>query len=320
MATGFVYDPAFLDHHTGANHPECGARLQHTIRHLKALDWFNALTQLTPARPDPKWLEAVHDPDYIERARRTCASGGSFLDSLDVGISQRSFELALLAVGATFTLADQIAAHEIDNGFALIRPPGHHAERDQALGFCLFNNVAILARYLQRHHQLDKLVVLDWDVHHGNGTQHTFENDPAVLYISIHQYPFYPGTGAYGETGIGQGRGATLNCPVPAGAADADYRAIFQDQVLPKIDQHRPEAIILSSGFDAHADDPLGQVNLSTECYRWMTERIVEKAAQYSERRIISVLEGGYHLGMLPLCIEQHLAVLAAAHSPCASV
>ena len=310
MTTGVVYDPAFLEHDTGANHPECGARLQNTIQHLQHLDCFKTLKQLTPITSDPKWLETVHDRAYIKRVRQTCAEGDLFLDSMDVRICRQSYALALLAVGATLTLADQVIGGEIDNGFALIRPPGHHAERDQALGFCLFNNVAILARYLQRHYQLQKLLIFDWDVHHGNGTQHTFEADPSVLYISIHQYPFYPGTGAYNETGTGKGQGATLNCPVPAAASDMDYREIFQNQILPKIDHYQPEAIILSSGFDAHANDPLGQVNLTTECYHWMTERIAEKAALYSAHRIISVLEGGYHLTTLPLCIEQHLAAL----------
>ena len=207
-------------------------------------------------------------------------------------------------------MADKVINNDIDNGLALIRPPGHHAEQDQALGFCLFNNVAILAKYLQKQYQLDKILILDWDVHHGNGSQHTFEADPSVLYISTHQYPFYPGTGAYSETGIHKGAGTTLNCPMPAGANDSDYVLAFKDKILPKIDEFRPEAIIISAGFDAHKDDPLGQINLSAEFYAWMTERIMEKAEQYSDKRIISVLEGGYNLDMLPICIEKHLSTL----------
>ena len=312
MTTGLLFDPVFLEHETSQGHPECRQRLEVSIQHLKQQSWFDTLTQLSPRTADLKWIESVHSFDYIKRAQAACSSGNLFLDSMDVSICPESFNIARKATGAVLEIADKIINKEIDNGLALIRPPGHHAEHDQALGFCLFNNVAILAKYLQKQYQLDKILILDWDVHHGNGTQHTFEADPSVLYISTHQYPFYPGTGAYSETGIHKGAGATLNCPMPAGASDGDYELVFKDQVLPKIDEFRPEAIIISAGFDAHIDDPLGQINLSAEFYAWMTERIMEKAAQYSDNQIISVLEGGYHLGMLPICIEQHLSTLNA--------
>jgi acetoin utilization deacetylase AcuC-like enzyme len=180
-----------------------------------------------------------------------------------------------------------------------------------ALGFCLFNNVAILARYLQKEHGFDKVMILDWDVHHGNGTQHSFEEDPSVLYISTHQYPFYPGTGAYYEEGTGRGHGATLNCPMPAGSTDRDYEKAFMERILPKIDHFRPEFVILSAGFDAHQEDPLAQMELSTEFYGWMSERMLEMAERHASGRIVSVLEGGYNLDQLPLCVEQHLAVLS---------
>lgn len=310
MTTGLLYDPVFLEHKTSQGHPECSERLQVSIQHLKQQSWFDSLTHLASEPADLKWIESVHHYDYIKRAQATCASGSDFLDSMDVSICPKSYEIALLATGAVLEIADKVINQEIDNGLALIRPPGHHAEQDQALGFCLFNNVAILAKYLQQQYQLDKILILDWDVHHGNGTQHTFEDDPSVLYISTHQYPFYPGTGAYSETGIHQGVGATLNCPMLAGANDTVYELAFKDKILPKIDEFKPEAIIISAGFDAHIDDPLGQVNLSTEFYTWMTERIMEKAEQYSGKRIISVLEGGYNLDMLPMCIEKHLATL----------
>ena len=310
MKTGLLYDPVFLEHKTSQGHPECSERLQVSIQHLKQQSWFGALTQLTSKFAELDWIETVHSYDYIKRAQETCASGNAFLDSVDVSICPESFDIACQATGAVLEIADKVINKDIDNGFALIRPPGHHAEQDQALGFCLFNNVAILAKYLQKQYQLDKILILDWDVHHGNGTQHTFEADPSVLYISTHQYPFYPGTGAYSETGIHKGAGATLNCPVHAGASDSDYELIFRDKIFPKIDEFKPEAIIISAGFDAHIDDPLGQVKLSTEFYAWMTERIMEKADQYSDKRIISVLEGGYNLDMLPLCIEKHLSTL----------
>ena len=310
MKTGLLYDRVFLEHKTSQGHPECSERLQVSIQHLEQQSWFDSLIHLVPKTADLKWIESVHNLDYIKRAQATCSSGNHFLDSMDVSICPESYDIALLATGAVLEIADKVINKEIKNGLALIRPPGHHAEHDQALGFCLFNNVAILAKYLQQRHQLDKILILDWDVHHGNGTQHTFEDDPSVLYISTHQYPFYPGTGAYSETGIHQGVGATLNCPMPAGASDSDYELAFIDSILPKIDEFRPEAIIISAGFDAHIDDPLGQINLSAEFFAWMTERVMEKAEQYSDKRIISVLEGGYNLDMLPICIEKHLSTL----------
>jgi acetoin utilization deacetylase AcuC-like enzyme len=175
----------------------------------------------------------------------------------------------------------------------------------------LFNNAAITARYLQQQHGLDKILILDWDVHHGNGTQHTFEEDPSVLYISTHQYPYYPGTGAWNETGTGRGQGATLNCPMPAGSGDREYETAFMEKILPKIDAFRPEFIIISAGFDAHKNDPLGDINLSTEFFGWMTKVLQEKAEKYSAGKLISLLEGGYNLKMLPLCIAEHLKVMA---------
>ena len=310
MTTGLLYDPVFLEHETSQGHPECRQRLEVSIQHLKLQTWFDQLTQLSPRTADLKWIESVHSLDYIKRAEAACSSGNHFLDSMDVSICPESFNIAREATGAVLEIADRVINKDIDNGLALIRPPGHHAEQDQALGFCLFNNVAILAKYLQKQYQLDKILILDWDVHHGNGSQHTFEADPSVLYISTHQYPFYPGTGAYSETGIHKGAGTTLNCPMPAGANDSDYELAFKDKILPKIDEFKPEVIIISAGFDAHKDDPLGQINLSAEFYAWMTERIMEKAEQYSDKRIISVLEGGYNLDMLPICIEKHLSTL----------
>ena len=184
-----------------------------------------------------------------------------------------------------------------------------------ALGFCLFNNVAILARYLQKHHGLERVLILDWDVHHGNGTQHFFEQDPSVLYISLHQYPYYPGTGSASENGVGRGRGATLNCPMWAGANDTDYEEAFRTRILPKIDQFRPEAIIISAGFDAHMDDPLGGIRLSTDFFGWMSARMLEAANRHAGNRLISVLEGGYNLEMLPRCIGTHLSVISEAHT-----
>ena len=311
MTTGFVYDERFLEHDAGPHHPERRERLEATIAHLRHEPWFDGL-QSVPASPcDRTWIETVHDGELIERAREACRRGLPFLDVADVGICPDSYDIARLAAGGALALADGVARAEIDNGFALSRPPGHHAERNVALGFCLFNNVAIAARYLQREHGLDKVLILDWDVHHGNGTQHTFESDPSVLYVSTHQYPYYPGTGASSEDGEGRGRGATLNCPMPAGTGDLEYERAFTERILPKVDEFAPQAVILSAGFDAHAADPLAQIRLSTEFFAWMTERMMEVAERHAGGRLISILEGGYNTEVLPLCVAAHLELLS---------
>lgn len=310
MTTGFVYDLRYLEHDTGTGHPECPERLLFTIKHLEKLPWFKELKQLKPVSPELDWVLHLHSSDYIKRVKESCEKKLSILDTPDVVICEKSYDIALLAVGAVIRLADELVHGNIKNGFALLRPPGHHAEYDRAMGFCLFNNVAILARYLQKQHGFDKVVILDWDVHHGNGTQNTFYNDPSVFYISLHQYPFYPGTGAEKETGEGKGNGYTLNCPMDSGSTDKDYKEAFIKKILPRMKEFKPEAVIISAGFDAHKDDPLGNIFLSTDCYKWMTERLVEMAGEYSGGRIISVLEGGYNLKVLPECVETHLSAL----------
>jgi len=311
MRTAFISDQRFLDHDTGAGHPERPARLSHTLKLLKAQNWFGQLQQLDAQACATQWLRSVHDSALLERAKDSCARGLPYLDTPDVAISTGSYDIALLAAGSVLVLADQIASGACDNGFALVRPPGHHAERDAALGFCLFNNIAIAARYLQRQHGLERILILDWDVHHGNGTQHLFEKDPNVFYISLHQYPHYPGTGARTENGSGSGRGATLNCPMPAGAGDAAYAQAFSEKVLPAIDHFQPDIILISAGFDAHQADPLGDIDLSTDHYHWMTERLLEMTAKHCDNRLLSVLEGGYHLDALAQSVATHLEALA---------
>jgi acetoin utilization deacetylase AcuC-like enzyme len=310
MTTGFVYEPFCLRHDPGQGHPERSARLSATMRHLETQAWFSQLSPVATREAETEWLHSTHAADYVARAETACRDGAGHLDVPDVGISPDSFTAARLAAGGGLALADRLIAGEIDNGFSLTRPPGHHAENALALGFCLFNNVAILARYLQSHHGLEKIAVLDWDVHHGNGTQHTFEDDGSVLFVSLHQYPYYPGTGAHSETGVGQGAGTTVNCPMAAGSADAQYEAAFRGRVLPALERFAPDAVLISAGFDAHIDDPLASIELSTECYRWMSERVMEVADRHAGGRILSLLEGGYSLDALPLCVAAHLEVL----------
>ncbi len=311
MTTGFLYDPRFLDHDPGVGHPERKERLTSAIAHLQRQPWFAELSHVQGAPAEREWVQTTHSDDYIERARHACAEGSPFLDVTDVGISDESYDVALLAAGALITMSERVVTGQLDNGFVMSRPPGHHAEQDMALGFCLFNNVAIAARYLQRRHGIDKVLILDWDVHHGNGSQHSFEQDPSVLYVSTHQYPYYPGTGAASETGSGRGDGATLNCPMPAASGDEEYEAAWRQRILPRIESFGPEIILVSAGFDAHRDDPLAQINLSTEFYAWMTLRLMELADKHSGGRMVSILEGGYNVEKLPLCIGAHLEVMA---------
>ncbi len=315
MTTGFLYDPRFLDHDPGRYHPERAIRLSAAIRYLERQPWFADLEQVPVAAPaDMRWIRTIHDERYVERALAVCASGAPFLDVTDVGVCAKSPEVALLATGSLMAMADRVMSGALANGFVMARPPGHHAEADMALGFCLFNHVAVTARYLQQHHGVAKVLILDWDVHHGNGTQHSFEDDPSVLYVSTHQYPYYPGTGAYSETGIGRGQGATLNCPMPAGADDALYEEAWRELILPKIERFAPEVILLSAGFDAHRADPLAQINLSTGFFAWMSHRVMELADKHCKGRIVSQLEGGYDLEELPRCIATHLQVLAGVN------
>ena len=311
MTTGFHYDPIYLTHVAGIGHPERPERLQTAIAHLRAQSWFADLHQIDATFAPAQWLHTIHTRDYVERARSACNTGQADLDVPDVGICAGSYDAALTACGAALALGDTVMSGATDNAFALMRPPGHHAEASLALGFCLFNNVAVLARYLQQHHGLERILILDWDVHHGNGTQHSFENDASVMYISTHQYPFYPGTGAHSETGEGKGRGATVNCPMQAGATDTDYIDAFTSRILPAIENFRPDAVLLSAGFDAHADDPLAEIRLTTDCYAWMTHRMLEVAERHASGRIISLLEGGYDLNALSDCVRTHVAVLS---------
>ncbi|MCZ6772310.1 MAG: histone deacetylase [Proteobacteria bacterium] len=310
MTTGFVYDDRFLSHDTGPGHPERPARMTAVMSTLVKLPWYGSLERLEARAADVELIEAVHSLTYIKRAAQACESGAPFLDTADVTISEGSCDVAYLAAGAPLVLADAVVAGVIDNGFALLRPPGHHAEREAAMGFCLFNNVAILAKYLQNRHDFDKIAIVDFDVHHGNGTQHSFEADPSVLYVSTHQYPYYPGTGAASETGVGRGQGATLNCPMPGGATDADYERAFVGQIIPRLEAFAPECVIVSAGFDAHGDDPLADVRLTTEFFGWMSDRLMEVADRHAGGRLLSVLEGGYHLERLSECVTMHLESL----------
>lgn len=266
-----------------------------------------------PTLADERWLRAVHPQNYIDRIRAVCADGGGVLDDGDTPVGPESFEIAKLAVGALLGCCDAVVNGRVQRAFAAVRPPGHHAEPQQPMGFCLFANVSIAARYLQQAHGLGKIAIVDFDVHHGNGTQAVFEADPSVLFISLHQDPrtCYPGTGYPAETGAGPSRGFTLNIPFMPGAGDDEYRRAFDEAVLPKLDSFRPEFLLISAGFDAHRDDSLAQIELTEEAFEEMTQRLVQAANVHCGGRIVSALEGGYDLPALGRSVVRHLTALA---------
>jgi acetoin utilization deacetylase AcuC-like enzyme len=288
-----IADPRYAAHAGPAGHPERPERLSAVGA---ALDEFGAaLTRRAPRPAEPEELLAVHERAHVDHVRRAATSGAQQLDP-DTFVSAASYDVALLAAGACADLGLRVARGAARAGFAAVRPPGHHAEGDRAMGFCLFNNAAIAARAVQRKAGVERVLILDWDVHHGNGTQHTFEADPSVLYVSTHQYPFYPGTGAAGEIGTGRGEGATLNVPMPAGCGDAEYVGVFQRVLAPAARAFRPDYWIVSCGFDAHEDDPLAGMRVTRSGYAAMTAIVRALADELSGGRMLFVLEGGYSL------------------------
>ncbi len=290
-ATGIVEDPHFRDHRGPAGHPERPERLAAVAA---AIAPRSARLVRRPSRPaTPEEILRVHGRDHLDAVADAARLAPTQLDA-DTYVSPESCEVALLAAGATIELARGVARGELRNGLAAVRPPGHHAEADTAMGFCLFNNVAIAARALQAEDGVGRILILDWDVHHGNGTQHMFEDDDSVLYLSTHQYPYYPGTGDAVEAGRGRGEGWTVNVPMPAGCGDTEYVGALQRVLVPVAQQFRPEIVLLSCGFDAHRDDPLAGMRVSAEGFRGMAAIVRGLADDLCGGRLACVLEGGY--------------------------
>lgn len=311
--TGFLYDERYLQHVTFGGHPESPARLIAIYKHLEATGMLEKLTRITGEPANQRWIEAVHKIQYIMRFEEACIMGFPDIDHQDNSICRETYEVALLAVGGILKTIDEMMDGKIDNAFCAVRPPGHHAEVDHAMGFCFFNNIAIAARYLQRKWGIERVGIIDFDVHHGNGTQHTFEEDPSVYYYSIHEHPSfaYPGTGREFEKGKGAGNGTTLNSPVLPGRGDEEYRKMILKDLVPAFDAFHPEVLLVSAGFDGHKSDLMSNVNLSTECYDFITDEILKIADRHTEGRTISILEGGYNLDILPMLVENHIRKLA---------
>jgi acetoin utilization deacetylase AcuC-like enzyme len=305
--TGLVYDPAYLEHDMGAGHPESPERLRAIMRQLERSGTASRVRRIEPRKAEDEWVTEIHSPSYVAALSKHRPLSGRVALDPDTSMSAGSLPAAYLAAGGALAAVDAIMRGEVEHAFCAVRPPGHHAESGRAMGFCLFNNVAIAARYVQKKHGLSRVLIVDWDVHHGNGTQHSFEEDASILFFSTHQYPHYPGTGRETERGAGAGEGFTINVPMEAGEGDEAYHAIFMNVLLPAADVFKPEFVIISAGFDAHRDDPLANMGLTEAGYADLTGLVAGIARRHAEGRLLSSLEGGYNLTALAGSVDAHL-------------
>jgi acetoin utilization deacetylase AcuC-like enzyme len=308
----FVYHPDYLLHAAPFEHPESPERLVAIMTHLESTRLLEKMVRITPDYADDADILAVHDRNYLHRLETACRRGDMTLDAGDTYLNRHSYVTALLSAGGAIAGAKAVAEGSADRAFCAIRPPGHHAGRDVGMGFCLINNIAVAAKYLQARHGVGKVLIVDWDVHHGNGTQNLFLEDPSVFFFSIHEHPtfLYPGTGRRWEIGKGKGEGTTLNVPMAPGSGDDEYRAAFEQQLAPAVERFRPEVILVSAGFDAHGDDPLADIRLTAEGYGTMTRIVSGLADRFCGGKVVSLLEGGYEASSLTSCIEFHLREL----------
>lgn len=310
--TSFVYDDIYLKHKTGEFHPENPRRLKHILSGLKQSNLLPSLHTLKPNKASLEWVEQVHTKEYLEIVRRDVESGAQRLSTISGNtlICKDSFEVALWAAGGVLTACDAVMSGKIKNAFCAIRPPGHHATPNRGMGFCLINNVATAAKYLQRKHKIEKVLIVDWDVHHGNGTQDIFYRDGSVFFFSTHQWPWYPWSGSVDEIGEGEGRGTTLNAPLPAGSGDKDLLEAFENRLKPQADRFKPDFVLISAGFDSRISDPLGRFRVTDEGFKKLTRVMLQIAGDHAEGRLISMLEGGYNLKGLAKAIPAHIETL----------
>ena len=294
LRTGIVLDSRYQDHDPGHGHPERAERIGTLLSRFESYR-RDGLQRLSPRRATHEEVALVHDTSLIGQVAASAGLEAAAFDA-DTRVSAQSYDTALLATGGLLTILDAVMEREVDNGFALVRPPGHHAERNRAMGFCLFNSVAVGAQYLRNRFGLSRILIMDWDLHHGNGTQHSFYDDPGVLYVSTHQYPYYPGTGAAEEVGHGSGEGFTLNLPLTTGLGNAAFQPLFEDVIDPICRQFDPEFVLISAGFDAHVRDPLGGLSVTEEGFRALARILLRIARDHANGRCAAILEGGYDL------------------------
>ena len=311
MKTGFFYDPVFLTHDTGG-HPENAGRLSAIAQKLRDDGILARTSERKARRATEEEVARVHGVDYLRHVEEAALSGQEYLDTPDCVMSQQTYEVALNAAGALVDAVVNVAEGRLDNAFVACRPPGHHAERNHAMGFCYFNNVAIGAALLTEAMGYERVLIFDFDVHHGNGTQHAFEGRKDVLFCSMHQHPrtLYPGTGYAEERGYGEGLGYTINLPMLPHSKDEDYIQVFEQMALPRFREYNPQIILISAGFDAHMDDPLAMVDLTQHGFDTLARRMKELARECCQGKLVSVLEGGYHYQRLAECVASHVSIL----------
>lgn len=313
MKTALIHHPIYQKHDTGQGHPETPKRYEVVMNALrKDADFFNSLLEIQPEQASQGLIQAAHTKEHFRRVEGAFENGLEMLDA-DTAISMKSFDAALYGAGGVCRAVDAVLNAEAKNAFVAVRPPGHHATAESAMGFCIFNNVAVAARYAQNlYKEIERVAIIDWDVHHGNGTQGIFYDDPSVFFFSMHQYPWYPGTGSKGETGFGRGKSYTLNVPVKAHTKAGEQRGMFESAIGDISRNFKPDLIIISAGFDAHLTDPLGQLRLEDKDYVAMTKVVKNWADEVCGGRVVSALEGGYNLETLGETVKNHVAELNA--------
>jgi acetoin utilization deacetylase AcuC-like enzyme len=315
--TGIVFDPIVRRHDTGPGHPERPARVSAVFDYLRYTGLLDSLDQLDVRQASDGDLALVHTLPYIELVKREVEQRREQLSTGDTTISEASMTCSRAAAGCALSAVDAVLSRRVQNAFCLIRPPGHHAESNRGMGFCLFNNVAVAARYAQRRYGIERVLIADWDVHHGNGTQEIFYRDPSVLFFSTHQSPWYPGTGAADETGYGDAEGLTINCPLPSGSGRVEIASAFRERLFPAAAKFAPELVLISAGFDSRVDDPLGQFMLEDRDFGELTAMLGDLAERTAQGRIVSVLEGGYNLqGLASACHTHIMALLGEPFPP----
>ena len=313
LPTALVYDDIYKLHLTDEGHPESPARCDAVMTALQSANFTGRLLRLKPRPAEDTDIIPCHSPEYLDLVKRAIARGHRQLPTGDTLIGERSLDVARHAAGGVLEAIDAVVGGTVRNAFCAVRPPGHHASVYRGMGFCIFNTVAIGARYAQRHHGIERVLIVDFDVHHGNGTQDIFYRDDSVFFFSTHQSPLYPGTGHAGERGTGRGEGFTLNCPLPAGAGRAEVVGAFTDRLLPAAERFRPQLVMVSAGFDSRVGDPLGGFRLTDDDFAELTRILLDIAGDHAGGRLVSVLEGGYSLAGLASAAASHVGALCGS-------
>jgi acetoin utilization deacetylase AcuC-like enzyme len=311
--TALLLDSIYKQHLTGAGHPERPERYDAITAGLEQAAIVREALRVPTRRASEDEVAMCHTRDYIDTVKRDIGRGARDLSTGDTAVGPKSLEIALQAVGGVINCVDAVATGKATNAFCAVRPPGHHATPVRGMGFCIFNNVAIAARYAQKKHGIARVLIADWDVHHGNGTQDIFYNDGSVFFFSTHQSPWYPGTGTRDETGEGAGRGTTMNCPFPSRSGREEIGGAFREKLIPAMDKFKPELVMISAGFDSRLGDPLGQFTLTDEDFSDLTRMLMDIADKHAGGRVVSVLEGGYSLSGLSAGVAAHVTTLTHA-------